>query len=120
MTQEDKDLLLQDLCGRLAYQTQVYAQNDIDWYEDEICTQVLSDVINNDYTVKPYLFPMSSMTEEQKEEYCQLQQKIIYNSKGPVNTDIMNYINWCYKNHIDVNELIPLGLALDATGLNIY
>ena len=60
------------------------------------------------------------MTDEQMEEYCQLQQKIIYNSKGPVNKDIIEYINWCYKNHLDINDLIPMGLAIDATGLNIY
>lgn len=70
--------------------------------------------------VKPYLFPLSSMTDEQKEEYCQLQQKIIYNSKGIINEDITEYINWCYQKHLDINDLIPKELAIDATGLNIY
>lgn len=120
MTQEDKELLLKDLCGRLPYGTLVYAHNDIDWYESEICTQVLSDVINDDYVVKPYLFPLSSMTEEQKEEYCQLQQKVIYNHKGFVNKDVMDYVNWCYKNHLDINDLIRRCLAIDATNLEIY
>ena len=60
------------------------------------------------------------MTEEQKVEYCGLQEKVIYNSKGPINSDVMEYVNWCYKNHIDINNLIPIGLANDATGLNIY
>ena len=69
---------------------------------------------------KPYLFPLSSMTEEQKEEYCQLQQRVIYNSKGLVNVDIMKYVNWCYENHLDINGLFPLGLAIDATNLNVY
>ena len=68
---------------------------------------------------KPYLLPMSSMTEAEKEEYCQLQQRVIYNSKGVVNEDITKYINWCYKKHLDINNLIPMGLAIDATGLNI-
>ena len=63
--------------------------------------------------VKPYLFPLSSMTDEEKEEYCQLQQKV-------VNEDVTKYINYCYKNHFDVNNLIPIGLAIDATNLNIY
>ena len=70
--------------------------------------------------IKPYLFPMSSMTDAQKEEYCQLQQRVIYNSKGVVNEDITKYINWCYKKHLEINNLIPMGLAIDATGLNIY
>ena len=69
---------------------------------------------------KPYLFPLSSMTEEEKEEYCQLQQRVIYNSKGVVNEDVKNYINYCYKKHLDINNLIPMKLAIDATGLNIY
>ena len=62
----------------------------------------------------------SYFSEEEKEEYCQLQQRIIYNSKGIVNEDITEYINWCYENHLDINGLIPKGLSLDATGLNIY
>lgn len=69
---------------------------------------------------KPYLFPLSSMTDAEKEEYCQLQQRVIYNSKGLVNEDVTKYINWCYKKHLDINNLIPIGLAIDATGLNIY
>ena len=69
---------------------------------------------------KPYLFPLSSMTDAEKEKYCQLQQRVIYNSKGPVNEDVTKYINWCYKKHFDINNLIPKGLAIDATGLNIY
>ena len=63
---------------------------------------------------------MSSMTDAEKEEYCQLQQRVIYNSKGPVNEDVTKYINWCYKKHLDINNLIPIGLAIDATGLDIY
>ena len=57
---------------------------------------------------------------EQKEKYCQLQDMVIYNSKGLVTKDVMEYVNWCYENHLDINDLIPKGLALDATGLNIY
>ena len=75
-------------------------------------------IYSNEY--KPYLFPLSSMTEEEKEEYCQLQQRIIYNSKGVVNEDVAKYINWCYKKHLDINNLISMGLAIDATELNIY
>ena len=56
---------------------------------------------------------MSSMTEEEKEEYCQLQQRV-------VNEDVTKCINYCYKKHLDINNLIPIGLAIDATGLNIY
>ena len=75
-------------------------------------------IYSNEY--KPYLFPLSSMTEEEKEEYCQLQQRVIYNSKGVINEDVTKYINWCYKKHLDINNLIPMELAIDATNLNIY
>ncbi len=123
MTQEDKELLLKDLCARLPYkvivQSTFYCCDGTIWkHENETLTPNLLNYPIHRY--KPYLFPLSSMTEEQKEEYCQLQQKIIYNSKGVVSKDITEYINWCYKNHLDINDLIPQGLAIDATGLNIY
>lgn len=126
MTQENKELLLKDLCSRLPYNVKVLYDNEVfnvD-YISAIYEEIKLDIPDN-YTidisdVKPYLFPLSSMTEEQKEKYCQLQQRIIYNSKGVVNKDVTEYINWCYKNHLDINALIPMGLAIDATGLNIY
>ena len=127
MTQEDKELLLKDLCARLPYGVKI----ELTWWvmgegtcinttlEPDHIKQLLNDE-DGDTEIKPYLFPLSSMTEEQKEEYCNLQQKVIYNNKGLVNSDVMEYVNWCYKNHIDINNLIPMGLAIDATGLNIY
>ena len=120
MTQEDKDLLIKDLSPRLPYGVILVCA---DLVGEELRTITNEGLINNDYDideVKPLLFPFSSMTEEQKEEYCSLQQKVIYNSKGLINSDVMEYVNWCYKNHIDINNLIPKGLAKDATGLGIY
>lgn len=132
MTEEEKQLLLKDLCGRLPYRVKVryssyyefitctldtvipkYKCVDL-WSEKACFTSIFIDKI------KPYLYPLSSMTDEQKEIYCQLQQKVIYNSKGVVTEDVMNYVNWCYENHLDVNDLIPNNLAIDCTGLNIY
>lgn len=131
MTKEDKELLLKDLCARLPYGVKFLRESwNFEWDEELSVIEVLKDIdkdgyINNTkiYTVddiKPYLFPMSSMTEEEKEEYCQLQQRVIYNSKGVINEDVTKYINWCYKKHLDINNLIPMELAIDATGLNIY
>ena len=116
MEKDLKDLLLKDICMRLPYGTLVYAQNDMDWYESEICTQVFSDVINEDYIVKPYLFPLSSMTEEQKKE---LQTLMIRDSYGILYHTLESF-NYMCKNNIDFRGLIPMGLANDATGLNIY
>ena len=73
--------------------------------------------------VKPYLFPLSSMTEEQKEEFntksLELQLKVIddeimYEKATEFQVDFYN------KHHLDWRGLIPMGLAIDATGLNIY
>ena len=131
MTQEQKELLFKDLCARLPYNvicqvefkengkynSKVMLLSGI-FTDEAYFTTKGGSIYSNEY--KPYLFPMSSMTEEEKEEYCQLQQRIIYNSEGVVNEDVVKYINWCYKKHLDINNLIPMGLAIDATGLNIY
>lgn len=128
MTQEDKELIFKELCARLPYHVKCKI-----WLKDGTTEEGLLDLqhnygdvlqdafyYNKIKDIKPYLRPMSSMTEEEKEEYCQLQQKVIYNSKGVVNEDVTKYINWCYKKHLDINNLIPMELAIDATGLNIY
>ena len=112
MTQENKDLLLKDLCARLPYGTRVYAQNANDWYDDELNTLVLSEAINGDYIIKPYLFPLSSMTEEQNKEW-------LYTLSSDYHITF-DTVDWYNKNHFDYRGLIPMGLAIDATGLNIY
>lgn len=124
---ENKELILKDLCGRLPYNTLVYAQNDNDWYESEICTQVISDLINEDYVIKPYLYPLSSMTDEQIKEY----EGIIYKNielhceryYDVIDIDDFDCLmDFYHKYHLDYRGLIRLGLALDATNynLNIY
>ena len=129
MTKEQEDLLWKDLCTRLPYKVKFKVK-----YQDDTCRLFVIYKYGKIYVIgaggypievnftdcQPYLFPLSSMTEEEKEEYCQLQQRVIYNSKGVVNEDVIKYINWCYKKHLDINNLIPMGLAIDATGLNIY
>lgn len=123
MTQEEKQLLLRDLCARLPYGVKIY----LDDFPNATLVGVVNEGIilhcdKHDYTydtpwnigyVKPYLFPMSSMTEEQRNEYHEL----LYNPKHGINID---YFDWCHKNHLDCRGLIPMGLAKDATGKNIY
>ena len=136
MTKEEKALLIKDICCRLPYDVEIevcgkirgtlsiinvwclYKQDGESDEIDDYISQVdffhdghMLDIEN----IRPVLMPFSKMTDEQKEEYCQLQQKIIYNPNGLVNEDIMEYMNWCYKNHLDVNGLIPKGLAKDMT-----
>ena len=131
MTQEDKELLLRDLCARLPYGVKVQYKDDIFIidYISGIYEEIKLDTPDR-YTidiseVKPYLFPLSSMTEEQKKEYrkvCELDTEIL--SKHPMDETpfpaLYNSHDWLNKNHFDIYGLIPIGLANDATGLNIY
>ena len=122
MTQNDKDLLLRDLCARLPYGVKVEYENEI--FDVEYVCPMYEEVkfdIPETWTigvseVKPYLFPMSSMTEEQKKE---LHSLMIHDSYGILYHTIES-IGYFYKNHIDIRGLIPMGLAIDATDKNIY
>ena len=127
----DKELLLKDLCARLPYGIKFLRESwNFETDQELSVIEVLEDIDKDGYInntkvykvedIKPYLFPLSSMTEEQKEEYVSLQDRVIYNGQDFVNLDVMKYIDWCYKHHIDINGLITMGLAIDATGLNIY
>lgn len=92
-------------------------------------------LVNNDYAideVKPYLFPLSSMTEEQREElkeahlkdqqlYAKIMKEFEKGNFSVKGTAIPHYASeWCNKNHFDYRGLIEKSLALDATGLGIY
>lgn len=135
MTQEDKELLLKDLCARLdtnlvcsiyrtddegvGYRNEIlhgYCKGDI-WYEfyfREDC----SISVDNVSKIKPYLFPLSSMTEEQKKEYAH----ILVMSSNLACSQLIGETtqDWFNKNHFDYRGLIPMGLAEDATNKNIY
>ena len=123
MTQKDKELLLKDLCARLPYGVKVESVFiNPDTKEHKSCgievfdaTSILM-IRDGLGEFKPYLFPLSSMTEEQKKE-----QEVHFTCiKHDMSFSICRYMEWCYKNHLDINGLIPKGLAIDATGLNIY
>ena len=114
MRQEDKNLLIQDLCCRLPYRVKVKT-NNINILELGTHTRVgeyVTDVIE---PCKPYLFPLSSMTDEQEEEYNNLNCWEL--GCFPHTEDALVYL---IANHFDYRGLIPKGLAIDATGLNIY
>ena len=78
--------------------------------------------------VKPYLFPLSSMTEEQKREFDEITdfrynhntfELVEWLEEAPQYKVIQLFV-WLNKNHFDYQHLIEKGLAIDATGLNIY
>ena len=142
MKQENKELLLRDLCARLPYGVKVKLGDnpnifDLEYrikfavmYGDSDKLEDILDIIN----IKPYLFPLSSLTEEQRNNISKLlidtQNEFSpygeINMKGCDNLFICSVkqsnalINYCLTNHLDINGLIEKGLALDATGLNIY
>lgn len=66
--------------------------------------------------IKPCLFPMSSMTEKQKNEYQYITERWMNDSSY----SISDSIDWLNKNHFDYRGLIEKGLAIDATGTDIY
>lgn len=123
MTQEEKDLLLKDLCARLAYGVKIRTIEI--WTNKSNKIEILKDIfipedniprcgeggIPIEY-IKPYLFPMSSMTKEQKIRIRAIQDM------GPSYYHLLvdEYNEW----HIDYRGLIPKKLAIDATDLNIY
>ncbi len=112
MTQKDKELLLQDLCARLPYGITVY---DYDREETrEMGLGTLHDIIINDLECKPYLRPMSSMTEEEKKEYAKVvvkSQDCSYKNNESATT-VVN--DWYLSKGFDVRGLIPKDLALAA------
>lgn len=133
MTQEDKQLLLRDICARLPYGVKVQSYN----YEEDVETietlleidsygyisTLECDTLKNIY--KPYLFPLSSMTGEQCYKLYSIRsefQDCWKYIKTPIPLSICNFeqIDWFHKNHIDYRGLIPMDLATDATELNIY
>lgn len=127
MTSEDRELLLKDLGGRLPYGVKILdipanvvgklfliSATDTVQYEtaDDSGIQTL-------YCIKPYLFPLSSMTYEQEREYNFLRDLV------PTDEDFELVDNWrsidyLNANHFDYRGLIENGLAIDATGLGIY
>ena len=119
----DKELLLKDICARLPYGVKIQVPyEDGSGYFDETVWEVNNDGpfhvngwgIEYEY-VKPYLFPLSSMTEEQEKEYNDLNCYEL--GCFPHTEDALDYL---IKNHFDFRCLIPKGLAIDATRLNIY
>ena len=144
MTQEEKELLsndlLKDICARLPYgiigQCEIDASYDTSFetkpqthkfnavvyglleeglllvtplIEDQDVQEFANEEVSDGVDIldfKPYLFPLSNMTEEQKKECLKI--------------TFIEATDWLNANHLDYRGLIEKGLAIDATGLNIY
>ena len=131
MKQEDKEILIRDLCGRLPYGVKAYIKNwsnlSRKYYEGVYIVESIDPSLNSilanserssvdvivgydDYEIKPYLFPLSNITKKRLEELSEY----IDIKNAYVAVELLN------SHHIDYRGLIEKGLAIDATGLNIY
>ena len=146
MIQEQKELLLKDLCSRSPYGVKCTVYEDAgvqtlsgvlpnniynELYFGELDWKECNGFANVQYC-KPYLFPLSSMTEAQKNELSEMEWSFdnsticnIVECFGTYRAYVdhsccSELIDWFHKNHFDYRGLIPMGLALDATGKNIY
>lgn len=127
MTQEDRNLLLIDLCARLPYNIKVC-------YDNKVCTVdafagnsfIISEtpdtaaIITYPEDIKPYLLPLSSMSEEQQKEYNTFSLGPDWVSNPYYNVPAFEVLDWLNAYHFDYRGLINKGLAIDATNLNIY
>ena len=128
MTKEDRERLLKDLGGRLPYGVKILdipanvvgklfliSTTDTVQYEtaDDTGIQTL-------YNIKPYLLPLSSMTEEEQRTLDSMCNGVEMASRLSGLKMFDKAFNWLDENHFDYRGLIEDGLAIDATGLNIY
>ena len=130
MTREEKELLLADLCARLPYdvmvdyESHIYMLNEIDpackdigyitvrVQEVERLTCAESAMIED---IKPYLRPMSSMTEEEINEFHKLRFIHVDYGLEPLQCVLsVNEIDWLLAHHFDYRGLIEKGLAIEA------
>lgn len=139
MTQEDKELLIKDISARLQHKLCVE-----DEYGDIVCLDYADLHFENYFNailegnVKPYLLPLSSMTDEMLEElnangFFKYRDTIAnvshLESKNGISEEIYTYVDienisflieFFHSHHIDYRGLIEKGLAINATGLNVY
>lgn len=123
--QEQKELLLKDLSARLPYGVKCHnSKYRTDLAEEIICCHTnynhncvqLGSYLYKLEDIKPYLFPLSSMTKEQSKTYHELVRGM-FGTSTLINFEVLT--DFFHKNHLDYRGLIPMGLAIDATGLNI-
>lgn len=116
MTLENKNLLIKDICGRLPYGLWVMDEesNIIHIsYDDVHFENFFIGMLNGN--IKPFLRPMSSMTEDEQKEFvkfhCTNMHPIIMDKSLTVENE-SSMIDWLNKNMFDHHDLIPKDLAL--------
>lgn len=145
MQVQDRELLLEDICSRLPYGV-VAEFRDSETNEKSLCKIIkvscslrgnpsiigaekigsdVTHIVSPVHCVRPYLFPLSTLTKNDEKElsyYSGISRvyNILYPNNDTSLADTLKGVRWLYAHHYDVNGLIPMGLANDATGLNIY
>ena len=145
MIRNYKEILLKDLSARMPYGLKCNVGEEMPYTlsrieVDDLNGHLLDFIETKDgldmqvylSEAKPYLYPLSSMTEEQCEEFRQVSgldadldsirhgRVLLIGDRDIAIDCLYDAIDWFNKNHFDYRELIPLGLAIDATGLGIY
>ena len=131
MNKEDKELLLRDLCNRLPYNVMCQVEFKEDgkynskvmllsgiFTDEAYFTTKGGSIYSNEY--KPYLFPLSSMTEEEQRTLDSMCNGVEMVSRLSGLKMFGKAFNWLNENHFDYRGLIEKGLAIDATGKKIY
>ena len=123
MTQEEKELLLKDLCARLPYGVIIQEYNEEYGYADNALNAISMEYfsiheaciegtwINRIENVRPYLRPMSSMTKEEKEKVYLISQEGNIEYQYGMFYRCQDYLNSI---HVDFRGLIEKGLAIEA------
>lgn len=110
MTQEEKQLLLKDICARLPYGVKIkYIFDDDSHCPFKLSIKILQECFDKGFL--PYLRPMLSITKEELDEYNEM-----FNSS----LDMWDVMDWLNAHHFDFRNLIDKGLAVDCTNLDIY
>ena len=131
MNKEEKELLLRDLCNRLPYNVMCQVEFKEDgkynskvmllsgiFTDEAYFTTKGGSIYSNEY--KPYLRPMSSMTDEEQRILDSMCNGVEMVSRLSGLKMFEKAFNWLNENHFDYRGLIEKGLAIDATDKNIY
>ena len=131
MTSEEKQILFKDLCARLPYGVKCFCKWSKEAPNGTVgCIQGISAFLLDEFDlmdepeygcqvseIKPYLRPMSNMTEEERNEYLSIKMQEtervalaeVYRPEA-----ISEIMDWLNEHHFDFRGLIPMGLALEA------
>lgn len=124
MTKEEKNILLKELCMRLPYSLRISVDGKVETLEGVNVPDMVANYGGwcscDIEEVKPYLLPLTSMSEMQRSELRSFGWNIDGLHEYVVHMGCYSLLEWLIANHFDYRGLISKGIALDATGLGIY